>query len=476
MRVRPLLIAAVIAIAITAAAAHAAATLTIFTIAGGDAHGFAGDGGPATSAHLNGPAGLAAAANGTVYVADTINQRIRAIDAAGRITTIAGSGGRGFGGDGGPALGATFQDPTAIALAPDGSLYIADSGNSRLRVARPDGTIATVAGTSDQGFSGDDGPAAAAQVNSPAGVVVDPAGRVFFSDTGNQRVREIGTNGRIATIAGNGQTGGAGDGGPATSAQLNTPMGLALQRDGSLLIADAGNNRIRRVAPNGTITTVAGGGPGGDGGLATAAQLDTPVDVAARPDGAFFVVEQGANRVRYVDASGRIATIAGTGAARYGGDGRTSPRSSLNSPQAVELNAVGELLVADSDNNRVRYLTFPGQATRLAIAPLAASVRAHLVKKTVKVKGHKRRVLIVRNVRIPFSLSRAANVRVTIAKRHGRKVAAFAVAAGAGSRAVHLPRRLRSGKHRLTKAHYVLRMTATSTGASATGTLELVVK
>jgi sugar lactone lactonase YvrE len=247
MRLRLSLLTAVAGAILGVSAAHGAVTTAIFTIAGGDGHGFTGDGNLATGASLDGPAGVVAAIDGAVVVADTINQRIRRIDPFGRIRTIAGNGKRGFSGDGGAATGASLQDPTALALGKDGSLFVADSGNNRIRVIHRDGTIATLAGTADQGFSGDGGPASAAQVNGPAGLALAPDGSLYFSDTGNNRVRVIHTDGTIATVA----------------AGLNAPAGLAVTADGSLLVADSGNNRVRRLAPDGGVTTVAGTGGGG---------------------------------------------------------------------------------------------------------------------------------------------------------------------------------------------------------------------
>jgi sugar lactone lactonase YvrE len=468
-------------VAITATAAALAAnanganpTLDIFTVAGTGAQD-AGDGAAATAAALDGPAGLAAAPTGAIFVADTIDQRIRVVDPTGRIDTLAGNGKRGFSGDGGPARAATFQDPTALALGADGSLYVTDTGNNRLRVVRPDHTVATVAGTADQGFSGDGGQASAAQLNAPAGVTTDSQGHIFLADTGNNRVREIAPDGTITTIAGTGQQGFAGDGGPATKARLNSPSGLALMPDGSLLIADTGNNRVRRVASDGTISTVAGnGGVGsaGDGGPATSAGLNMPVDVAAPPGAGFFVAEQGGDRVRFVDPTGRITRVAGTGAPRFGGDGKPAASSFLNAPHAIALTAATELLIADSDNNRVRYVALPGHSTRLAVAPLAASVDAPLVK----VKHGKRRVLVVKNVAIPVLLTKAATVTVGLGSKTRNLITRFKQTLAAGSRSLHLPARLRSGKHRLKKDHYVFRVLATSGSAVATARMELVVK
>jgi sugar lactone lactonase YvrE len=465
------------AAALAATAAHGAAPAAIFTVAGGGDHGFKGDGKPATSALLNGPAGIAVAPDGAILVADTINQRIRRIDPATQVVrTIAGNGKRGFGGDGGPATAATLQDPTALAVGRDGSVFIADTDNNRVRVVRPNGTIATVAGAADQGFSGDGGPATSAQLNAPAGLAIDAAGRLFVSDTGNNRVRVIEPSGTIVTLAGDGRRGAAGDGGPAPAAQLSGPAGLAVASDGSLLIADAGNNRVRRIALSGLISTVAGtggGGSAGDGGRATSAELNLPVDVAAIPGGGFFVAEQGGNRVRRVDGSGTITRAAGRGGPRFGGDAGPASRSLVNSPQAVELLPSGaELLIADTDNDRLRYVALAPGPSLLAVAPLKPSVLAPLVK----LKRGNHRVLVVRDTKLGLRLTKESDLTLRIRPRHGGPTKTFRTHTPAGARSVHLPARLRSGKHRLTRDHYVVGVTAKSGSAIATSSLELTVR
>jgi sugar lactone lactonase YvrE len=456
--------AAGVAVLFATVALGATPTVAIFTIAGGDGQGFKGDGKQATSASLDGPSGLVAAPDGGIIVADTINQRVRRIDPSGRILTIAGNGRRGFGGDGGPPLAASFEDPTALALRSDGSLFIADTGDNRIRVLRPNATIVTAAGTADQGFSGDGGPATSAQLNAPTGLAINRAGDVFVADTGNNRVRVIHPNGVIETVAGTGDAGFAGDGGPARLAKLNTPAGLAIAGDGALLIADAGNGRIRRVAADGTISTVATG-------------LNLPVDVAAVPSGGFFVAEQGRDRVLKVDANGAGAPLAGTGAPRYGGDGHAAAGAYLNSPQAVELLPSNyELVVADTDNNRIRYIGIPGQSSLLALAPTQAPLRAPLVKRPVTVHGHRRQILAVRDVPFPFESTKPATLVLRIRTKRGKAIATLRGHVAAGAGAVNLPPRLRSGKHRLKKDHYVVGVTATTGTATTTASFALIVK
>ena len=435
MRVRLSILVAGIALLTAAVLAHASAFVSIYTIAG--------------PSQVQGPAGLAAAGDGTVYVADTINQRIRKIAWSGGITTIAGTGDNGFSGDGGPARQAKFEDPTALALGSDGSLYVADTGNNRIRVIRPTGKVETVAGTADQGFSGDGGPATAAQLNAPAGLAVDSQGRVFFSDTGNNRVRVIGTDGRIGTVL---------------AGPLKAPTGLAFGPGGTLLIADTGNGMVRQLSSSGQLTTVASG-------------LRMPVDVAATADGRIYVADQRANRILQVDSQHAQSNFAGTGDPRFGGDGKAAASAYVNAPHAIELLPSGqELLIADSDNDRVRYVGSTDHVTRLAIAAPATSVTAPLVKKKVVVNKRKRRILVVRDVPIRLRLTLGAHLTITIRTKKGRFVTELRHAGRQDLTTVHLPQRLRSGKHRLKKDHYVLGVTAKFGNLTASTNLELVVK
>jgi len=219
---------------------------TITTVAGNGNATFGGDGGPPGNASLDSPAGLAIDAEGNVYICDAGHQRIRRVDrSTGTISTFAGTGGFGFSGDGGPATAATFRDPVGLAVDARGNLYIADQGNSRVRkIDAVTKIITTVAGTATSGFSGDGGPATAAMISSPMGVACDSGGNLYFS--GSQRVRRVAAStGIITTVAGNGDAGFGGDGGPATAGRLFNPFGVAIDGMGNLLIADGTNNRIR---------------------------------------------------------------------------------------------------------------------------------------------------------------------------------------------------------------------------------------
>ncbi len=282
------------------------------TVAGTGTAGFTGDGGPADQAELSSPATTAVDSDGNVYVSDSSNQRIRKIDAIGIITTIAGTGTAGFTGDGGPATQAQINNPNGLALAADGSIYIADYGNQRIRKITPDGMIWAIAGNGTKGFSGDDGPATAAQINNPNSMAVAADGTLYVSDLGNGRIRKIMTNGIITTVAGNGTYGYAGDGGPAIQAELRIPS-VAISPDGVLYIADYGNQRIRRVTADGVIATVAGNGTvgsAGDGTAATLAQLSSPTGAAVDGAGNLYIADDKNDRIRRVSPKGIITTVA----------------------------------------------------------------------------------------------------------------------------------------------------------------------
>ena len=269
------------ALSVAVAGAQPADNWIIETVAGNGTEGFGGDGGAAVAAQLYLPLGVALDGAGNLYIADLGNHRIRKVDAAGVITTVAGSGstgefGGGFGGDGGAATGARLSSPAGMALDGAGNLYIADGWNHRIRKVDAAGTITTVAGSgrsglgSMGGYSGDGGPATAAQLYAPAGVALDGAGNLYIADLLNHRIRKVDSAGVITTVAGSGEVGFGeggfgGDGGPATAAQLNFPEGVALDGAGNLYISDTRNQRIRKVDAAGVITTVAGYGPTGEG-------------------------------------------------------------------------------------------------------------------------------------------------------------------------------------------------------------------
>jgi cysteine-rich repeat protein len=332
----------------------------IRTVAGDGLEGFAGDGGPATLARLRNPFGVVAAGDGTLYVSDTGNHRIRRVSPAGVITTIAGTGAPGSGGDGGPALAAQLDDPHGLALDPDRALYVGDLDNHRVRrIDLVTGLISTVAGTGVPGDSGDGGVATAAQLDAPDRVALDSGGALYVTDAARHRVRRIDpvTN-QITTVAGTGAAGFAGDDGPADAAALRSPHGLAFAPDGDLLIVDSDNHRLRRIdADDATIRTVVGSGAigyVGDGGDATAAALAYPWGLAIDATGNVFISDAYHQRVRRIDATtGVITTVAGAGLDGFGGDGGPATEASLAYPWGLALD--GDVLyIADSENHRVR--------------------------------------------------------------------------------------------------------------------------
>jgi sugar lactone lactonase YvrE len=304
-------------------------------IAGDGNSGFSGDGGPATSAQLAFPAGLASDSSGNLYIADTENHRIRKVNTSGTISTVAGDGTDGFGGDGGPATGAQLDNPFGVALDASGNLYIGDTSNHRIRKVDSSGTISTVAGDGNIGFGGDGGAATGAQLDAPTGVAVDASGNLYIADTNNHRIRKVDSTAIITTVAGDGTFDFGGDGGPATSAQLRGPFGVAVDASGNLYIGDTNNNRVRKVNTSGIISTVAGDGTegfGGDGGPATSAQLDFPNGVAVDASGNLYIADADNIRIRKVDSSGTISTVAGDGNGGSGGDGARPAAPSWLSP------------------------------------------------------------------------------------------------------------------------------------------------
>lgn len=334
----------------------------IGSVAGDGSFGFAGDGGAATSASLADPVGVFVDSVGNMYVADTNNRRIRKVDTSGTMTTVAGNGNFGFAGDGGLATGASLADPTGIFVDAQNNLFIADTNNQRIRKVDAAGVITTIAGDGNAGFSGDGGPATSARLNFPTGVFVDAQGNVFFADRENHRIRKVDTLGVISTVAGNGAFGSSGDGGPATSASLAFPSGIFVNTSGAVFIADRFNYKVRKVDTLGVISTVAGNGAfgfSGDGGQATSANLAFPSAVYVDANGHILIADRDNHRIRSVDPSGVISTIAGNGLPTYGGDGGVATDANLNRPSGVWGNSKGAIWVADTNNRRIRKIAAP---------------------------------------------------------------------------------------------------------------------
>ncbi len=337
---------------------------TISTIAGGGGL----TKGPAASAVLPFPCGLARDSSGNVFIISQETAAAYRLNPKGQLNVVAGDGLQLDLGDGGPATKASMNLPSAIAVDVSGDLFIAQKANSAIRrVDAKTGIITTVAGNGTDGFGGDGGPATEAELGNPQGVAVDATGSILIADTSNNRIRKVDSvTGDINTIAGNGTGGFGGDGGPASSAILNTPQGLAFDAAGDLFFIDTGNYRVRRVdAKTGTITTVAGNGTrgfGGDGGPATSAMFNfigfgVPPQVAIDAADNVYVADQFNQRIRRVDAkTGIITTVAGIFAQGFGGDGGPATSAELSDPSGILVDPSGNFYIGDNDNNRVRFV------------------------------------------------------------------------------------------------------------------------
>ena len=395
----------------------------ISTYAGTGIAGYNGDNIAATTAQLNFPTGLAFDPGGNLILADGVNNRVRKIDPAGIITTIAGTGAAGYTGDGGPAISATFNQPFAITYDVPGNLYITDIGNCVVRVVNTLSIINTYAGNGVCGYGGDNGPAISANLNFPRGLVTDSHGNLFIADTDNFRVRVVAAiSKKITTFAGNGVNGFSGDGGPATSAEIGAPRGLTFRNNtlyigragknrvrtvplstriintyagsnfgydgdghallssqfagmngimfdlsGSLVVVDGGNGRVRK-ASGGVMKTIAGGYIG-DTKPANLASLALPEAIASDKSGNYYIVESDGNRVRKVSATGTITTIAGTGVSGYSGDGGPGTAAQLWFPSGVAVDSFGNVFVADQFGFVIREIDTLGNINTFSADP-----------------------------------------------------------------------------------------------------------
>ena len=273
------------------------------------------------------------------------------------IKTVAGNGIPGYSGDGGSAINAGLFYPQGVAVDASGNIFISDYYNNRIRKVSTSGIITTVAGTGTGGYSGDGGLATSANLLLPQGVAVDGSGNIYIADYYNNRIRKVSTSGIITTVAGSGTGGYGGDGGTATSANLNLPQGVAVDASGNIYIADNGNNRVRKVSPSGIISTIAGNGTGGfsgDGSAATSAKLNSPAGVAVDGSGNIYIADYNNNRIRKVNSSGIISTIAGNGTGGFSGDGGASVNAQLFNPRSVALDGMANVYIADYNNSRIR--------------------------------------------------------------------------------------------------------------------------
>ncbi len=314
--------------------------------------------------------GMAVSPDGDIYIARRAHNVISRIDQKGMLVNVVGSGASGYSGDGGPATQAEMNIPAGLTFDRHGNLYIADRANHRVRKVDTKGIITTVAGNGTAGFSGDGGPATQASLNLPSGVVVDPKGNLYIADRSNNRVRRVNTRGIIQTFAGTGSDGYHGDNMPALKATLDKPFGLALDKDNNLYIADRGNNRIRKVDSSGLISTVAGDGGFyyiGDNGPAYRASIAGPTGVAVDGKGNIYIADRSNNRIRMVDKLGMIRTVMGTGQQDYNGDSELARETNLHLPFGVALDKNGDLLVIDRSHYRIRKLIMKGnKVTTLA--------------------------------------------------------------------------------------------------------------
>lgn len=489
MRSPYLLLGALIgALALTATASPAASTPSpntpIFAVAGNSTAcstpPACGDGAAATGAQLSLPEGVAVDALGNAYLADWGDNEVRRVAPDGTISTIAGGGTPCWSppgcGDGAAATDAELSFPQGVAVGPDGSVYIADTGDNEIRRVTPGGKITRFAGTGADcarpPACGDGGPASAAQLSAPAGVAVDRAGAVYVADTGDSEIRKISPSGTISRIAGTGVfCAGApscGDGGSAASAQLNFPGGVAVDTAGDVYIADAGDNEVRKVSPSGAITRVAGSGKQcssppacGDGGSATSGDLSEPDGVAIAASGNLYIADGGDNEVRVVTAAGKIGAVAGNGTAcalpSSCGAGGPAASAQVDYPDAIALDPTGDLYIVDTYDNQLRWLSSAGTTTlttgtgKVAFSAFAAGVSSASV--------------VVR-----YALSAPASVILSVTSGGRTTVVAHATA-HPGFGALAWNRRI--GSATAPRGRYTMTVTATAGGQSATAKLNI---
>jgi uncharacterized repeat protein (TIGR01451 family) len=369
------------------------AASVINTVAGNGTIHYSGDGGTGINASFRGQRQLALDPSGSnLYIADEGNQRVRKMNlGTGIVTTVAGTGVLGYNGDGIGATTAYLRQPYGMAVDGSGNLYIADTYNNRVRKVDTAGNISTIAGTGAATFDGD-GPATSHSLNAPQAVAVDSVGNVYVSDTSNNRIRQITTAGNLITVAGTGAFGYNGDGTPATNFRVYNPQGIAVDATGNVYIADAANARIRKLDTTGAISTVAGsasGGFSGDGGPATSARLASPSGVAVDSVGNIIIADTNNHRVRIVDKrTGNIISVSGSAPPGFSGDGGPAVAAKLDMPWGVVVNSAGKVIVSDQVNNRVRTFTLGTDLTITKDDAQTTAVPGTSVTYTVRVTNN----------------------------------------------------------------------------------------
>ncbi len=336
------------------------------------------------------PSAVAYDARGDLFFVDTNRNQVFEVSLAGVLTTVAGTGVQGFAGDGGAATDAALNIPQGIAVGEDGTVYIADTGNQRIRAIRS-GQINTYAGTGLAGFSGDNGPASAAMLRQPTALAIDGQGNLLLCDTANHRIRRISAGEVIATVAGTGVQGFSGDGSAATNAELDSPAGIAVAPNGRIFVSDSHNHRLRVIATDNTIETFAGTGSmgySGDGGAATAASLALPRSISLDAAGDVIFADSNNQRIRSINAQGIISTIAGSGVQGFAADGTSSTVGALNTPRGVAISSFGDPVFADSPNRLVREVAANGDIYTIAVAPVSRSTTVALTASPSMVYGN----------------------------------------------------------------------------------------
>jgi sugar lactone lactonase YvrE len=349
--------------------------LSVVTVAGTGNAGSGGDGSAALLAQLRNPAGVAFDAKHNLYIADADNHVIRMVDPNGVASTFAGTGVQGYAGDNGPASAAQFRRPVALAFDSLGNLYVADADDHRVRRISGAGIVTTVAGTGSAGFSGDSGPAVSANLKAPGGIAVNSQGTLFIADTANNRVRRVTADGLISTVAGAGtSTNGIPPSGYLTP--LSGPTDVSVDAAGNVVVADSGDFVIRRIGVDGTISTIAGAGVEGTSGTncpALQAQFNSPLHVFMNSTGQLIVADTANQRIRIIDSNCNIKDAAGNGTPGFQGDGGSALQGEFNAPQGMAVDQLGNIYVADSANQRIRKLSL-GLSPSFAFSP--ASVQS----------------------------------------------------------------------------------------------------